>query len=83
MRLIVLGVCLFAAACSGQSLEFTNVAHERQLGAGSNSGARWHGAAVPRFVHDSYRCSAAFCPRDCRGYCDPPRSVHRERSQPR
>ena len=51
-----------------QSLEFTNVAHERQLGAGSNSGARWHGAAVPRVVHDSYRCSAAFCPRDCRGY---------------
>ena len=35
MRSVVLGVCLFAAACSGQASS-ANVAHERKLAAGCN-----------------------------------------------
>ena len=75
MRLIVLGACLFAAACSGQALNSptspTNASWGRLKQ--RREAARICRSAV---LHLGHRGSAPFCTGDCRGYSDPPRPIH-------
>ena len=81
MRLIVLGVCLFAAACSGQALNSPTSPTNASLGP-AQTAARG-GTALP--FRGSFTTVIDVPPpsahADCRGYCDPPRSVHRDCSQ--
>ena len=87
MRPILLGLCLFAAACSGQALNSPTSPTNASLGSrrprarlGRLKQAARGGTELPfrGSLHHGLEVPPPSAARDCRGYSDPPRSVHRE-----